>query len=1010
MISLPPKYNPAFASESELLNLFVVRRKYLDLLLEVIHENEGPSNQHILVVGPRGIGKTTLVRRVAVEVRQNSAFAEKWFPITFPEEAYQISTPGEFWLETLHQLAEQADSEVARTAYKKLEVEQDEIRLRENALGELLAFSEHSKKRLLLIIENLNMLLVQQLSPQAAWDLRHTLTNEKKIMLLATALSRFAGIDNVGQAWFELFTIYNLEPLSPRECGVLFDSITKHHLPRGQARAIQILTGGNPRLVRILAEFSHKKSFRDLLSDLIQLVDEHTEYFKSQIDSLPAIERKVFAAVLDIWEPVTAQEVAKSVRLNVSKTSALLNRLASRGAVSVLDRPRRKKLYQASERLYNIYYLVRKHGQPSSRVRAAVQFMTYFYRRDQLIESTAELAKEACGLDPASRTDLLTAYQEILTMPLAANHRAAIIRATPKEFFESFQLPNELRHLAGPEIRDDKSLHEHSNVPDEVFRLIGEGEKYYRGSDYPKAVEMFRKAVELAPHYGHALAHLARPLYERLGKSDEAKDLLDKATKLSPRDWWVWFHKGILARETGDYSTAIAALEQAAQLNQLRSVVWSQLGYCFHDAGRYEECEHACRKAIETGDNEERASAWARLGELFHNHLNRLDEAEKAYETAISLQDPEDEDGSLLWNYARFVESKRGQPGRAEEYYDKAQVWFEATVQKSPNDARTWYQLGQLYSRKVELASKAEAAMRKSIEIEPRIEAFYAALADFLVDHRKRDEAERVYRLALANCPDSYYLWCALAGFLEEERKLSEAEDAYAKAIELNPGGFEAQAKLGEMKLRAGQTDTALQLLRESVSTGKWLSPAWPSLVVLEWTSKRISLDELNEKLAQYLAAGGRGPDLLTYTALQIANPQRPELLGLAEALAMEAVARRNSFRDVSAACIIHMMSRKWPEALKLLLSLFDAVADNNDAIERAIDSAIHAAGTGHAKEALDILESSKGRPALEPLEIGLRKFLGQAPVAPKEIADVGNDIAEQIKAIAETYSTGQQN
>jgi hypothetical protein len=135
-----------------------------------------------------------------------------------------------------------------------------------------------------------------------------------------------------------------------------------------------------------------------------------TEYLKSQIDSLAAIERKVFVAVLDAWDPVTAQQVAKAARISVSKTSALLNRLVARTTVTITEKEGTKRHYQATERLYNIYNLVRKHGHPSARVRAAVRFMTHFYRRDQLVDSTAELAREACNLDPVSRVDLLTAY------------------------------------------------------------------------------------------------------------------------------------------------------------------------------------------------------------------------------------------------------------------------------------------------------------------------------------------------------------------------------------------------------------------------------------------------------------------------------------------------------------------------------------------------------------------------------------------------------------------------
>ena len=65
-----PKYNPAFLTGDELVEAFVVRHAELGLIVEVVRENVGESNQHVLVIGPRGIGKTMLVLRVAEEVRR----------------------------------------------------------------------------------------------------------------------------------------------------------------------------------------------------------------------------------------------------------------------------------------------------------------------------------------------------------------------------------------------------------------------------------------------------------------------------------------------------------------------------------------------------------------------------------------------------------------------------------------------------------------------------------------------------------------------------------------------------------------------------------------------------------------------------------------------------------------------------------------------------------------------------------------------------------------------------
>jgi len=1010
MTQLPPKYNPAFTSDPDLVNQFVVRTSYLNLILDTIRENKGHSNQHVLVVGPRGIGKTTLVRRVAAEVRLDALLNEIWLPVIFAEEAYEVSSPGEFWLEALGRLADEVRSDKIHQIYSELKLESDDVRLRERSLGQLLAAAAESKKKILLIVENLNMLLGQQLDDQAAWDIRHTLVNEPGIMLLATGLSRFAAVENAGKAWFELFTTYNLEPLDSKDCGTLFHSVARKHLPAGQTRAMQILTGGNPRLVRILAEFSYRKSFRDLLADLTRLVDENTEYFKGQIDSLPPTERKVFASVLDIWEPASAQQIAENARLSVSKTSALLNRLVSRSAVSVVPSQgsTRRKLYQATERLYNIYYLVRKHGQPSSRVRAAVRFMTHFYRRQQMIESTADLAREACALDAASRVDLVTAYQEILATPLLANYRAAIIHATPKEFFEALDLPAELRHLATSESVGHMSLHSDVDVPHKVFELIATGEEHYENGDYEKAVEHFRQAVDLAPQSGHVLAHLARPLYRHLEKAQEAQNLLDRASTLSPKDWWVWLHKGLLARRIGDYTSAVSCLEESTRLKPTHSFAWSQLAYALHDTGRYEECERACLRAIEIGDKDERANGLALLAELYHNHLNRLDDAEKAYETAMALQDPERGDGALCWNYARLLES-RGKLKSALDLYERAEQFSEKEVEEDPKDARNWYRLGQLYSRNPELASKAESAMRKSVELEPDGDRLWGKLAEFLISGGKQDEAEQVYRSALAINPDSYFLWYSLGDLLEDEEKTSEAEEAYQRAIETDSSRFEAELNLAEIKLNAGQTEAALRLLRASVSKGGWESPAWPALLTLQWRVKEISLADLKEKAEQYVIANGRDADILNRTALRLVGTDEPALIAIAEAFADESLANRNGFHDLMTCCTVYLAGQKWRLIAELLPRVFEGTAQNGDTIGLAIDFAVQTAGAGYANEVLEALVSSSARMAFEPLEVGIRYFLGKPLTAPKEISEVGQDIAKQIDSIASILRTPKE-
>ena len=95
---------------------------------------------------------------------------------------------------------------------------------------------------------------------------------------------------------------------------------------RQTIRPMEILTGGNPRLVAIVAGFAAGLSFRELMDDLLDLVDEHTEYFKSHIEALPAQERRVYLALADLWKPATTREIAERSRLETSKCSAQLAR------------------------------------------------------------------------------------------------------------------------------------------------------------------------------------------------------------------------------------------------------------------------------------------------------------------------------------------------------------------------------------------------------------------------------------------------------------------------------------------------------------------------------------------------------------------------------------------------------------------------------------------------------------------------------------------------------------
>jgi hypothetical protein len=414
------KYNPAFLESGQLVDNFVVRQVDLSMLLRTVRENTAASNQHFLVIGPRGSGKTTLVRRVVAEVELEEALRQAWYPLVFAEESYNALSVADFWLESLFHLAEQTGDQRRMDSYHELRRDPDEQRLSERALAQLLDFADSIGKRLLLVVENLDMLLSEFSGEDQAWGLRHTLMNEPRLMLLATATGRFEQIEHPARPMFEMFRILDLKPLDDDECNSIWELVAGEPLPGEQIRPIRILTGGNARLITLIAKFGAKRSFRDLLEDLVDLIDEHTDYFKSHLDNMAPTERKVYLALAELWSLSTAKEVAEAARLDVNTTSALLKRLASRGKVLVEERGKRKRWYRISEGIYNIYYLMRRRGGPSARVKAAVRFMVGLYGP----LPAAELFDDEKPLHPE---DAVAAYDDVIRRYGAGSDEALVM-------------------------------------------------------------------------------------------------------------------------------------------------------------------------------------------------------------------------------------------------------------------------------------------------------------------------------------------------------------------------------------------------------------------------------------------------------------------------------------------------------------------------------------------------------------------------------------------------------
>ena len=386
------KFNPGtLQSDEEVIRQFVVREGELQILLRTLADNiDAASCQHLLLIAPRGRGKTMMLARVAAEIHTNDELTPHYLPIRFMEESQEIFSIADFWLETLFHLARAVEKHKTELAAELTKAHADfatrwqERDIADHVRTAVLSAAERIGKKLLLMVENLQS-LSDNVDDDFGWQLRQTLQCEPQIVLLATAASRFASLDDAEEPFFELFRTIYLGPLDTGACRRLWLAISGDDLSDRETRPLQILTGGSPRYLVIMGEFSRHRSMRELLQELVTLIDDHTEYFRSYTEVLAKLERRVYLAVADLWQPSTSGEIAARARMDVRKASALIGRLVNRGAL-IVHGSGHKHSYSVAERLYCIYYKLRRERDEAAVVHSLIRFMSAFY-------SGAEFAK-----------------------------------------------------------------------------------------------------------------------------------------------------------------------------------------------------------------------------------------------------------------------------------------------------------------------------------------------------------------------------------------------------------------------------------------------------------------------------------------------------------------------------------------------------------------------------------------------------------------------------------------
>ncbi len=820
-------YNPAEFTPEQLIDRFVVRlNTFKRIYKDISSSSMKTPEQHYLIQGRRGMGKTTLLLRLAYEMEQDPKLNTWMLPVVYNEEEHSISKLSRFWERAAEILADKHpeflslpdEIEALYTQYGSQESQFEE------AVFDLLASRLRKQKyKVVLFVDNFGTLF-RSFNERENRRLRTVLQTCPELRIIGATPVVLGEIYDVKHPFYEFFKVERLQGLDKAETQELLLKIGEvteksqviqdilSNQP-GRVETLRRFTNGVIRTMVLLFDVFTDDHNGDAFHDLEVIIDRTTPLYQHRMDSLSAQQRPIVEAIALAWDAVSTKEIVARTRLESKLVSAQLSQLCDNEVVERIQTHTKNHFYQVSERFFNIWYLMR-FGRRNARrrVRWLIRFL------ESWCDAQALAKRMQCHIAAMKTGNYHTEGAYLLSEALAATKFTTRelqheLIATTADFLKSKE-----SGLASKLSMSDQDLLEEAMVAakkgeDRIALAalekmvkpdyISLGAGYIEEKRYEKAIEILLKAKDSFAlfvigniFHGLILDYLNAEKYYLLA--------IDKGVAAAS------YNLGKLyADKLGNYVNAekyyMLAIDMGIDL------ALHNLGNLYADKlSRYDEAEKYYLLAIEKGNN----VAITNLGNLYADKLGYYAEAEKYYLLAI-------EKGiyPALNNIGAFYANTWNNYAAAEKYYllaiekgidvaltnlgnlyanklgnyIKAEEYYLLALEKGFSHAL--HNLGNLYASKLGKYTDAEKYYLLAIE-----KGIYISLvnlgnlyADYLHDYK---EAEKQYLLALKN---GVYDALLNLGFLYEDDlcNFAEAERYYLLAVE--KGFMEAFNNLGNL-------------------------------------------------------------------------------------------------------------------------------------------------------------------------------------------------------------------
>jgi len=173
-------------------------------------------------------------------------------------------------------------------------------------------------------------------------------------------------------------------------------------------------------------------------------------------------------------------------------------------------------------------------------------------------------------------------------------------------------------------------------IPKKAQDLYNIAAKHIDNKEYKKALNFFKKALEIEPNYAEAMSKLGYVHsilnYKEMSK-EEVYELSKRALNLNPKSPITWNYMGNTYRNKKEFNKAIECFEKVIELDPNYVKAWFNMGLTYGDKKEYNKEISYLEKAIELDPNY--VKAWSIMGLTYRNkkeHNKAISYLEKAIE------------------------------------------------------------------------------------------------------------------------------------------------------------------------------------------------------------------------------------------------------------------------------------------------------------------------------------------------------------------------------------------